>query len=131
MSGFLGSGLGFWEIVAAIVVVAAAFIAVKITFSFDINKFIERRDKNNVTKLKNACPHFSLVMLGDNMIEVRSLYYKPAGTLHHFCRQCWLENPLDIEQHERDANYYFKNPLKLVDAQKKFTKLAKRAGKIV
>lgn len=129
MSGVLNTGLSFWEFVGLFILAVISIIAIRI--SFDINKFLDRRDANNLIKLKNACPHFSLILLESNEFEVRSLYYKPFGTLNHFCRQCGRENPLDLEQHERDANYYVKNPSKLAKDQEKFTKLAKKAGKVL
>jgi hypothetical protein len=127
-SGVFNTGLTFWQFIAMFVLAVLSIIAIRI--SFDINKFLERRDKNNIIKLKNACPHFMLVFLVDREFEVRSLYYKPAGTFNYFCRQCGLETALDFEQHERQANLYVKDPEKLVKDQEKFTKLAKKAGKV-
>lgn len=128
MNGVFNRGLDFWQVVGIIVLTTISIIAVKI--SFDINKFLDRRDANNLQKLKNACPHFFITVLEGNEFEVRSLYYKPAGTFDHFCRQCGLRTALDIEQHERQASHYVKNPSQLIDDQKKFTKLAKKSGKI-
>lgn len=128
LNGVFNTGLTFWQFVGLFILSVLSIIAIRITF--DLNKFLDRRDSNNLTKLKNACPHFALVLLGDDKFEVRSLYYKPSGTFHHFCRQCGLENPLDLEQHERQANHYVKNPEQLSEEQKKFTRLAKKAGKI-
>ena len=130
MSGVLGSGLDFWQIILGIIVITLSVITIKVAVSFDVNKFLERRDKNNLSKLKNACPHFALVMLEGRKFEVRSLFYKPMGTLDHVCRQCGLQTALDLEQHERQANYYVKHPEELAKDQERLTKLAKKAGKV-
>lgn len=128
MNGVFNTGLTFWQFVGLFILTVVSIIAIRI--SFDINKFLERRDKNNLTKLKNLCPHFSLALLSDKEFEVRSLYYKPAGTFNHVCRQCGLVSALDLEQHERDANFYVSNPSKLSEDQEKFTKLARKAGMV-
>lgn len=128
MNGVFNTGLSFWEFVGIVVLAVVSIIAIRI--SFDINKFLDRRDKNNLAKLKNACPHFALIMLGGREFEVRSLFYKPMGTLDYVCRQCGLQIALDLEQHERQANYYVENPEELVKDQEKLTKLARKSGKI-
>lgn len=128
MNGILNTGLSFWEFVGLFILAVVSIIAIRI--SFDINKFLERRDKNNLTKLKNACPHFALVLLEGREFEVRSLFYKPAGTFDHVCRQCGLQTALDLEQHERQANHYVKHPEELTKDQERLTKLARKSGKI-
>ena len=128
MNGVFNPGLNFWEFLGIFIVAVLSIIAIRI--SFDINKFLDRHDKNNVQKLKNKCPHFSLILLERDRFEVRSLYYKPMGTLDHVCRQCGLQTALDMDQHERQANQYVKNPSQLFNDQKSFLKLAKRSGKV-
>lgn len=128
MNGVFNTGLNFWEFVGLFIIAVVSVIAIRI--SFDINKFLDRRDKNNTQKLKNKCPHFSLIILDGDEFEVRSLFYKPMGTLDHVCRQCGLQTALDVEQHERQANQYVKKPSQLVSDQKNFLKFAKRTGKV-
>lgn len=128
MNEVFNTGLTFWQFVGLLMLTVLSIIAIRI--SFDLNKFLERRDANNLMKLKNACPHFALIPLEGREFEIRSLFYKPAGTLHHVCRQCGLDTALDFEQHERQANYYVKNPSKLAEEQEKLTRLARKAGKI-
>lgn len=128
MNEVFNTGLTFWQFVGLFILAVVSIIAIRI--SFDINKFLERRDKNNLVKLKNACPHFALVVLEGSEFEIRSLFYKPYGTFNHQCRQCGIETPLDMEQHERQANHYVKNPESLIKEQERFTKLAKRSGKV-
>lgn len=130
MNGVLNTGLEFWQLLVALLAIVLSVVAIKVTFSLDINKLLERRDKKNDSKFINACPHFQLIVLGDKEIEVRSLFYKPAGTFMHKCRQCGAVVALDMEQHDRDANYYLKNPQSLLDKQEKLTKIAKKAGKV-
>lgn len=130
MNGVLNSGLEFWQLIVGLLAIVLSVVAIKVAISFDLNKFLERKDKQNLQKLKNACPHFSLVMLNDKEFEIRSLFYKPSGTFHHICRQCGLDVALDMEQHERDMLYYHANPVKLSEDQKKLTKLAKKYGKV-
>lgn len=130
MNGVLNTGLEFWQIIVGMLAIVLSVVAIKITLSIDVNKLLERRDKNNDSKFINACPHFQLVPLEGREFEIRSLFYKPAGTFMHKCRQCGVVVALDLEQHERDANYYVKNPQALIDQQEKLTKVAKKSGKI-
>ncbi len=130
MNGVLNTGLEFWQMIVGVLTIVFSVVIIKIAISFDLNKFLERKDEQNQQKLKNACPHFFITGLESGEFEVRSLFYKPAGTFQHVCRQCGVVTALDMEQHERDANYYVKNPKELIEAQKKLRKLAKKAGKV-
>lgn len=98
----------FWTLAGLVVLVIISIVAIKITFSIDINRLLERRDKNNGSKFINACPHFQFIKFEGAGFEVRSLFYKPAGTFMHKCRQCGVVVALDMEQHERQANYFIK-----------------------
>ncbi len=130
MSGILNTGLEFWQILVGLAAVVFSVIVIKVVIAFDINKFLERRDRQNLQKLKNACPHLSIIALEGKEFEVRSLFYKPAGTYQHVCRQCGVVTALDFEQHKRQANYYVENPSELINDQKKFTKMAQKSGMV-
>jgi hypothetical protein len=128
MNGVLNTGLEFWQLIVAILAVIFGAIAVKISFNFDINRYLENREKSNMQKIKNVCPHFEMIPLKNNQIEARSLFISPPGTLQHQCRRCGLITYLDIEQHERQAEHYLKNPDEYLKANKKFSKLLKKSG---
>ncbi len=133
MSNFLNTGLGFWEIIGVIVTLVVSVIAIKITFSFDLNKYLERKDKKNELKLKNACPHISIEpgkKEGDKrQYKVQSLFESPAGTLQWQCQKCGLIRNHNNDYDER-AQYYADNYGQYVEDMKKFRKLLKKSGAI-
>lgn len=133
MNGILNTGLDFWQFLAVILCLALSVIAIKITFNFDINKYLERRDEKHVQKLKNACTH--IVMVGERQENGRplygfqSLFESPSGTLQWQCQRCGL-----IRNHDNDydarAEYYAKNPEKYIEQTKKFQKILKKSGMV-
>lgn len=52
--------LSFIEIIIIIVTLAFSIVAVKIGIKFDLNKYLERRDKKLLQKLQNNCTHIAM-----------------------------------------------------------------------
>lgn len=130
MSSVLNTGLSFWQVTLLLLIAIIGTIAVKITFNLDINRFMENKQKSRSQRIKNICPHFEMIPLDNNQVEVRSLFIKPPMTLQHQCKKCGLVVYLDMEQHERKANFYLQNPNEYTKALDKFNKLLKKMGQI-
>lgn len=77
----------FWQWLGAILV---AILAIKVAFSFDINRFFEGRQKSKEKSLKALCPHTLLRPLESGEIAVESCFHSPRGTLSFVCNQCGL-----------------------------------------
>ena len=110
--------------VGVAVLAIGALMVIKVGLKFDINKWLERRDKRLATRMMNACPHWAVTGVRDEGIEVRCLYNSPFGTTQWFCQQCGHTiSPAMLPD--------FKNPPRAKDIiaqQKTYLKLAKKAG---
>jgi hypothetical protein len=129
-SGILGTGLTFAQFIASLLVVIGGVIAVKVTFNFDVNKYLKDRQEKYHSKCKNACLHFEFVP-ADDQIEVHSFFVSPSGTLSYICQRCGLiQLHLDQDSMHRTVDYYVKNIKEYNKQNKKFRKFLKKAGQI-
>jgi len=107
-----------------ILIIIGAF-AIRFSFKFDLNKFLENRRKIKLDQLKNICPHGRIIDIKGNQISFESLFSSPMGTPKCICSQCGC-----IVDHEDDVNRinerYSKNPSMILDKQKRFIEEAKK-----
>lgn len=133
MNGVFNTGLSFWQLIGAIFVLAFSIVAVKIAISFDINKYLERRDKKNTQKLKNACTHMIMEPVGQEdgqpLYKFQSLFESPPGTHQWQCQRCGLIRNHSNDYEER-AEYYAKHPDQYLKQNEKFSKLLKKSGQV-
>ena len=129
MNGVFNTGLSFWQFVGLFVLTVISIIAIRITF--DLNKFLERRDKKLQQKLKNACSHMTMELVGqENGLPVyrcQSLFESPPGVFQWQCQRCGLVRNHNND-HKQMAEHYAKNPDEYLKKQRKFQKLLKKAG---
>lgn len=113
-----------YEILLVILVIVVSIIAIRISFKFDINRYLENRREIKISQLKNICPHTRIVDVKGNQIELESLFSSPMGTPKWICSQCGL-----IVNHEDDVNRIterYRDPSLILKMQKKFNKEAKK-----
>ena len=71
----------------------ATVLAVKVRFTFDINRWMESkresRSERREEKLKAKCPHATFIKEGDQY-GFESTFSSPPGTLDYRCRKCGL-----------------------------------------
>ena len=117
--------MNIYEIILLVLVVVVSIIAIRISFKFDLNKYLENRRKIKLDQLKNICPHGRIIDINGNQIRFESLFSSPVGTLKWVCSQCGC-----IVDHEDDVNRinerYSKNPSIILEKQKRFFKEAKK-----
>lgn len=127
MNEVFNTSMTFWQLIGVIIALVFGVIVVRISLTFDINKFLERRDKKLSQRLKNACTHLEMSPTGDGQFQVQSLFESPSGTLQWQCQRCGL-----IKNHNNDyktsAEYYAKNPEKYIEKNREFQKLLKKSG---
>lgn len=129
-SDVLGTGLTFGQLIISVLILIVGTIAVKISFNFDINKYLKERQERYSAKCKNACVHFEFVPQ-DNSILVNSFFISPSGTLSSICQRCGLVRlHLDWDAHQRTVDYYGKNIKEYNKQNKRFHKLLKKSGNI-
>jgi hypothetical protein len=127
MSGVLGTGLGFWQIIGLIFAFTASIVAIKITFNFDLNKFLDRKDKRLHGKVQNICPHVEIKRGEGDHFSIQSLFESPSGTLQWQCGRCGLIRN-NNNNYEKEYEYWSKHPDEYLNRMKKFQKLLKKGG---
>lgn len=131
MNEVFNTGLTFWQLVGGIIVLTVSAIAIKVTFNFDLNKYLERKDRRLDQKIKNTCTHIHMELTrhekGRPIYEIQSLFESPHGTLQWQCQSCGLIRNHDND-YEKRAEYYAKNPDEYLKMNKKFQKLLKKSG---
>lgn len=127
MGGLFNTGISFWQAIGIIFAFAASIIAVRVTFSFDFNKYLKRRDDKNSQKLKNACTHLDMMPLENRQFQFKSLFESPMGTAQWQCQRCGLIRNHNNDYEER-AQYFANHPDKFLEQRKKFQKLLKKSG---
>lgn len=118
--------LSFIEILFLIITFFIGIIAVKITFTFDINKYQEKKQKDIENKIKNYCSHAYIWIEGEN-IKYQSAFISPSWTLNHICQKCGLTlMTLNYEDENERIINLIKNSGELKKQEKKFEKLLKK-----
>ena len=117
--------MNFYQIIILIIVGVVSIIAVRISFKFDLNKYLENRRKIKIDQLKNICPHGRITnVTNKGVITFEPFFVSPSGTMDYICSQC---NAVIGKEHINRINEgYGKNPSIVFEKQKKFTKKAKK-----
>ena|SRR3989338_1048497 len=117
--------MNFFQIIILIIVVILSIIAIRISFKFDLNKYLENRRKIKLDQLKNICPHGRIIYITGNQVKSESFFSSPVGTLKWVCSQCGC-----VVDHEDDVNRinerYKENLSLILEKQKRFIKAAKK-----
>jgi len=134
MGGIFNTGLSFWQLVVLLAAFTASVIAVKITFNFDLNKFLDRRDKRLDKKIKNTCTHIQMEFIkkderGMPEYKIQSLFESPPGTHQWQCQKCGLVRNHNND-YEEQYEYYAENADEYIKRNRKFQKLIKKAGAV-
>lgn len=112
--------MNIYQIILLMVISA---IAIRISFKFDLNKYLENRRKIKIDQLKNICPHGRIIKVGEKF-GFESFFVSPVGTMDYICSQC---NAIVGEEHVNRINERYKENYSIVfDKQEKFTKKAKK-----
>lgn len=130
MNGILNTGVEFWQIIVTVVVLVLSVVAVRISFKFDVNKFLDSKRASNQHKLINACTHVELTPAGNGKIAARSYYISPPGTIQWQCQRCGHTKHIQGDEIEREMDYYLKNLDVYAEKNKKFVKILKKLGAI-
>ena len=116
--------MSFLEVLILIIVGA---IAIRFTFKFDLNRYLENRRKIKIDQLKNICPHCKIEFVGKNQVKVESYFHSPIGTSKYICSRCHrvVESEEDAK---RMAENYAKDPERFLENEKRFVKAVERLG---
>lgn len=117
--------INFSQVIIIVIVIVISIIAIRISFKFDLNKYLEDRRKIKIDQLKNICPHGRITNITDSgRITFESFFVTHIGTMDYICSQC---NAVAGEEHVNRINERYKeNPSLVFKKQKKFIKRAKK-----
>ena len=119
----------FWEILAWTFALFMGIIAVKITLSFDFNRWLETRRAHQEENLQAICPHCYLSITPGGDLRIDSHFNSPRGTVYWMCNQCglWI---LDGSLPERIMKEWARDLEGLMERQRRLNKLARKLGRI-
>lgn len=99
-------------------------VALKVIFSFDVNKWMDRRDRRLEDRIRRTCPHTTIFTEGQN-IRIESMLTSPPGTLQWICSSCGMVTH-DAELGNQLLRLYGQNPKLLVQQIETVNRLAKK-----
>lgn len=117
--------MNFIEILILIFMIVLSIVVIRISFKFDLNRYLEDRRKIKLNRLKNICPHIIISRHEGNAFLIESTFSSPMGTPKWICSRCGcvVESQEDvnrlIEPYKKNMNLY-------LERQKKFIKEAKK-----
>lgn len=116
------------NILLFIIAIALSVIAIRVTFSFDVNKYLKSRDEKLREKIKNYCTHIDVNKLGNDFV-FRSTFISPMGTTNWICQKCGAYRMhLDQQVEQERVKSMTQNIDDFLKQEKKFKKLVKKAG---
>ena len=83
----LSQDINLFRWILAFLGIIVATFALKMVISFDVNKWIERRDKRRKEKLRLLCPHADADFI-DGQPVVKSTMSTSFGTIRWTCQRC-------------------------------------------
>ena len=116
-------------VIGIVGVILLGLVAFRFVATFDFNKWQERNDEKMRIRLKNACPHFSVILAdgGEKVgVEIKPLFITTFGTTDWFCTQCNTVFPGGVILPPQPKGW--KEVDALLEQQKEFRKLVRKAG---
>ena len=104
-------------------------LAFRFVATFDFNRWQERNDAKMHVRLKNACPHFSLIRTekdGKHDVEIKPLFVATFETTDWSCVQCNTVFPGGVILPSIPTN--IQETMAILEQQEDFRKLVRKAG---
>lgn len=116
--------INYNDIILTIIAVLMGVIALRVNIAFDVNDWLKERKKREMTRLRNICPHTS-ILERNGEIHIQSDFESPPGTIQWQCSTCGIiANNVDGSHIQN----WLKNPKDLIKRKKLFQKKMKKAG---
>ena len=116
--------MNFWQIMVLIITAAISIVVIRISFNFDLNRYLENRRKIELAQLKSICPHGKIDVHGDKLMFT-SYFSSPIGTTQYICSRCGLVVSSE-EDADRIAKNYCRQPELFLKKETEFIKKAKK-----
>ena len=110
--------------IMVVVVILIGVVLIKFVVSFDLNKYLEFRNKRRKEIFQANCPH-CVIEYTDGEFSIKSLFHSPLGRIQWQCSRC--AKIVDVEKSAIDSlDFWTRNPKLLLMRQKRIAKLARR-----
>ena len=119
----------WWNVILIVLAIVVAIVAVRFSFTFNVNQWLEARRKRQLEQLRNLCTHAEMEQLPDGRISVESRFTSPAGTRLWICNRCQMTTH-DQRIANMSVQMWASNPAGWVKQEKRFNKLASKLGLI-
>lgn len=108
--------------------VLVTIVAIRFTVSLDLNAVLKARRERQISRIQNACTHLMIDHDGKGTFRVTDCFYSPTGTLVHQCSRCQVTSWNPQRDYPGRAEYYVANFDAYMEADKRFSKLLRKAG---
>ncbi|MGY4893330.1 MAG: hypothetical protein ACO1N2_01385 [Candidatus Saccharimonadota bacterium] len=123
-----GIELEFWQLLIFFVTTILGIIAIRVVFTFDLNKYLEGRQSRLAGKAQNYCTHMQFIKMEGDEYGFQSYFVSPPGTNAWHCQKCQIVRWEHGGDFDREAEYYMKNINVFKKKNKQFHKIVKKAG---
>ena len=114
--------MNWWQWILVILSTGVFVATIKVAISFDLNAWMERRDRRRVGKAQMACPHTHYV-IEDGERLFRSDIISPVGTTQGVCQRCQAVFVGGAAEGRRFQEAFAADPRLYIEREKKFAKL--------
>ncbi len=118
----------FVSIISIVGGVLLAIVAIRFRVSLDLNAFLKARRDKQISRIQNACPHLMIDRVGQDTFRITDCFHSPPGTSIHQCSRCQLTSWNPERDYPGRADYYAANIDAYLEAEKRFSRLLRKAG---
>ena len=111
-------------IVALVIGLVIGVIVIKVAVNFNVNRWLENRDKRLIEKFMIMCPHVT-VGTDEEKIFVASAFFSPSGTSAFQCELCGSIT-YDRDKPESNLRFWMNNLDALIERQEAVAKIHKK-----
>lgn len=118
----------WWQWLLCLAGLLITLVAIRFTFSLDLNAWAKDRNEKQISRIQNACTHMHIDHVGEGQYRVQPTFVSPPGTVQYFCKRCQLASWNPDEEYPRRGEYYVAHIDEYLAAEKAFGKLLKKSG---
>ena len=119
--------MDFWQWFALIIgggfLGVSAVFAFRVNVSFDVNDWVKDRRKQKRVKIRDICPHTTIVDAEDGEVIVRSLLVSPLMSPSWVCSRCGMVDQPGAADPKAIAQYWLANPREYAKHMKEYQRL--------
>ena len=114
-------------LLAGLLALILGIIVVRLTATFDINKWLQSRTERREKQVEKLCTHTDIEFLEDGRIYVTSRMHSPPMTIEWICSGCGFHTP-DSDFPQKAQQHWARYPRAWLKREKKRMCLAEKLG---